>query len=201
MVVLTTFIVLITLFMSKIHIRSKHKLYYSMIFLLESALLGIFVQKICSFFVFWELSLIPVYFLISQWGNTEARRAAIKFTIASFTANIFLFFGMLILYYYNFAVSNVLTANIESLNMDEKIYPLWFQVTVFVNFLIGFIIRIPFVPFHNWYPDIQSKAAAPVNIMLAGILLNTGVYGLIRFNMQVFPEIFKLLLRFLWFGG
>ena len=85
--------------------------------------------------------------------------------------------------------------------MDEKIYPLWFQVTVFVNFLIGFIIRIPFVPFHNWYPDIQSKAAAPVNIMLAGILLNTGVYGLIRFNMQVFPEIFKLLLRFLWFGG
>ncbi len=193
MVVLTTFIVLITLFMSKMHIRSKHKLYYSMIFLLESALLGIFCAKdMFLFFVFWELSLIPVYFLVSQWGNTEARRAAIKFTIASFTANMFLFFGMLILYYYNFAVSNVLTANIESLNMDEKIYPLWFQITVFVNFLIGFIIRIPAVPCHNWYPDIQSKAAAPVNIMLAGILLNTGVYGLIRFNMQVFPEIFKL---------
>ncbi len=202
MVVLTTFIVLITLFMSKIHIRSKHKLYYSMIFLLESALLGIFCAKdMFLFFVFWELSLIPVYFLISQWGNTEARRAAIKFTIASFTANMFLFFGMLILYYYNFAVSNVLTANIESLNMDEKIYPLWFQITVFVNFLIGFIIRIPFVPFHNWYPDIQSKAAAPVNIMLAGILLNTGVYGLIRFNMQVFPEIFKLFAPVLMVWG
>ena len=202
MVVLTTFIVLITLFMSKIHIRSKHKLYYSMIFLLESALLGIFCAKdMFLFFVFWELSLIPVYFLISQWGNTEARRAAIKFTIASFSANMFLFFGMLILYYYNFAVSNVLTANIESLNMDEKIYPLWFQITVFVNFLIGFIIRIPFVPFHNWYPDIQSKAAAPVNIMLAGILLNTGVYGLIRFNMQVFPEIFKLFAPVLMVWG
>lgn len=191
--VLTTFIVLITLFMSKMHIRTKHKLYYSMVFLLESAVLGIFCAKdMFLFFVFWELLLIPVYFIVAQWGNSEARSAATKFTVASFVANMFLFFGMLILYYYNFAVSNVLTANIESLNMDEKIYPMWFQITVFVNFLIGFILRIPLVPFHNWYPDIQSKSAAPVNILLAGLLSATGVYGLIRFNMQVFPEIFKL---------
>ncbi len=202
LVVLTTFVVLITLFMSKIHIRSKHKLYYAMVFLLESAVLGIFCAKdMFMFFVFWELSLIPLYFLISQWGNSEARRAAMKFTLSSFVANMFLFFGMLILYYYNFAVSNVLTANIESLNMDEKIYPLWFQAVVFVNFLAGFVLRVPFVFFHNWYPDIQSKAAAPVNILLAGILLNTGVYGLIRFNMQVFPEIFKLFAPVLMVWG
>lgn len=202
MVVLTTFIVLITLFMSKIHIRSKHKLYYSMVFLLESSILGIFCAKdMFLFFVFWELSLIPVYFIVSQWGDSEARRAAIKFTLSSFVANMFLLFGMLILYYYNFAVSNVLTANIESLNMDEKIYPMWFQIMVFVNFLIGFVIRVPFVPFHNWYPDIQSKAAEPVNILLAGMLLNTGVYGLIRFNMQVFPAIFKLFAPVLMVWG
>ena len=202
MVVLTTFIVLITLFMSKIHIRSKHKLYYSMVFLLESSILGIFCAKdMFLFFVFWELSLIPVYFIVSQWGDSEARRAAIKFTLSSFVANMFLLFGMLILYYYNFAVSNVLTANIESLNMDEKIYPMWFQIMVFVNFLIGFVIRVPFVPFHNWYPDIQSKAAAPVNILLAGMLLNTGVYGLIRFNMQFFPAIFKLFAPVLMVWG
>lgn len=202
MVVLTTFIVLITLFMSKIHIRSKHKLYYSMVFLLESSILGIFCAKdMFLFFVFWELSLIPVYFIVSQWGDSEARRAAIKFTLSSFVANMFLLFGMLILYYYNFAVSNVLTANIESLNMDEKIYPMWFQIMVFVNFLIGFVIRVPFVPLHNWYPDIQSKAAAPVNILLAGMLLNTGVYGLIRFNMQVFPAIFKLFAPVLMVWG
>lgn len=202
MVVLTTFIVLLTLFMSKIHIRSKHKLYYSMVFLLESSILGIFCAKdMFLFFVFWELSLIPVYFIVSQWGDSEARRAAIKFTLSSFVANMFLLFGMLILYYYNFAVSNVLTANIESLNMDEKIYPMWFQIMVFVNFLIGFVIRVPFVPFHNWYPDIQSKAAAPVNILLAGMLLNTGVYGLIRFNMQVFPAIFKLFAPVLMVWG
>lgn len=71
----------------------------------------------------------------------------------------------------------------------------------FVNFLIGFVIRVPFVPFHNWYPDIQSKAAAPVNILLAGMLLNTGVYGLIRFNMQVFPQYLNSLHRFLWYGA
>lgn len=202
MVVLTSFIVLITLFMSKIHIRSKHKLYYSMVFLLQASVLGIFCAKdMFLFFVFWELSLIPIYFLVSQWGNSEARRAAMKFTLASFVANMFLFFAMLILYYYNFAVSNVLTANIETLSMDEKIYPMWFQVMVFVNFLIGFMIRVPFAGFHSWYPDIQSKAAAPVNILLAGILLNTGVYGLIRFNIQVFPEVFKAFAPILMVWG
>lgn len=193
LVILTIFMVLITLFASKMHIRSKHKLYYSMIFLFETSILGILCAKdMFLFFVFWELCLIPIYFLISQWGNSEARRSAIKFTLTSFCFNMFLFFGMLILYYYNFAVSNILTANIDSLNMDENIYPLWFQITVFTNFLIGFMLRIPFVPFHNWYPDVQSKASAPVNILIAGLLMNTGIYGLVRFNMQIFPEIFKL---------
>lgn len=193
MVILTTFVVLMTFVLSKMHIRSKHKIYYSMVFLFESSVLGILCSKdMFMFFVFWELALIPLYFLISQWGNTEARRAAMKFTLASFAANMFLFFAMLILYYYNFAVSNVLTANIESLSMDENIYPMWFQVMVFVNFLIGFMLRIPFAFFHSWYPDIQSKASAPVNILVSGTLLTTGVYGLIRFNLQVFPEIFKL---------
>lgn len=202
MVVLTTFIVLITLFLSKIHIRTKHKLYYSMVFLLESSILGIFCAKdMFLFFVFWELSLIPIYFLISQWGNSEARRAAMKFILVSFAANMLLFFAMLILYYYNFAVSNVMTANIESLSMDEKIYPLWFQIMVFVNFLIGFIIRIPFVLFHNWYPDVQSKAAAPINILMSGLILNTGIYGLIRFNMLVFPSVFKLFAPILMVWG
>ena len=193
MVVLTSFIVLITFVLSKMHVRRKHKLYYSMVLLFESAILGILCSKdMFMFFVFWELSLIPLYFLISQWGNSEARSAAMKFTLASFCANVFLFFAMLILYYYNFAVSNVLTANIESLSMDENIYPVWFQVTVFVNFLIGFVLRVPFVFFHSWFPDVQSKASAPVNILISGTLLCTGVYGLIRFNMQIFPEIFKM---------
>ena len=193
MVVLTSFIVLITFVLSKMHVRRKHKLYYSMVLLFESAILGILCSKdMFMFFVFWELSLIPLYFLISQWGNSEARSAAMKFTLASFCANVFLFFAMLILYYYNFAVSNVLTANIESLSMDENIYPVWFQVTVFVNFLIGFVLRVPFVFFHSWFPDVQSKANAPVNILISGTLLCTGVYGLIRFNMQIFPEIFKM---------
>lgn len=202
LVVLSTFIVLITLFMSKIHIRTKHKLYYSMVFLLESAVLGIFCAKdMFLFFVFWELSLIPIYFLVSQWGNSEARRSAMKFILSSFVANMFLFFGMLILYYYNFAVSNVLTANIESLSMDAKIYPLWFQIMVFVNFLIGFVIRIPLALFHSWYPDLQSKSSAPVNILISGLILNTGIYGLIRFNMQIFPELFKLFAPVLMIWG
>ena len=202
MVVLTSFIVLITFVLSKMHVRRKHKLYYSMVLLFESAILGILCSKdMFMFFVFWELSLIPLYFLISQWGNSEARSAAMKFTLASFCANVFLFFAMLILYYYNFAVSNVLTANIESLSMDENIYPVWFQVTVFINFLIGFVLRVPFVFFHSWFPDVQSKASAPVNILISGTLLCTGVYGLIRFNMQIFPEIVRMVAHVLMCWG
>lgn len=202
MVILTSFVVLITLVVSKIHIRSKHKLYYSMVFLFEAALLGIFCAKdMFLFFVFWELSLIPLYFLVSQWGNSEARAAAMRFTLGSFAANMLMFFAMLILYYYNFAVSNVMTANIESLSMDEKIYPLWFQIMVFSGFLAAFAIRVPFAFLHSWFPDIQSKAAAPVNILISGILLGTGVYGLIRFNMLIFPSIFKIFAPVLMVWG
>ncbi len=202
MVILTSFIVFVTMVVSKIHIRSKHKLYYSMVFLFESALLGIFCAKdMFLFFVFWELSLIPLYFLVSQWGNSEARPAAMRFTFGSFALNMLLFFAMLILYYYNFAVSNVLTANIESLSMDEKIYPLWFQIMVFCGFLAAFAIRVPFAFLHSWYPDIQSKAAAPVNILISGVLLSSGIYGLIRFNMLVFPSVFKLFAPILMVWG
>lgn len=192
-VVLTIFIVLMTLFISKMHIRTKHKLYYSMIFLLESSVLGLLCAKdMFLFFVFWELCLVPIYFLVSQWGNADARRVSSRFLILSFVANAFLFLAMLILYYYNFAVSNVLTANIDSLSMDENIYPLWFRVMVFSGFLIGFAVKIPFVPLHSWYPSIQSSASAPINVLLAGLLTCSGVYGLVRFNMQIFPDVFKL---------
>lgn len=202
MVILTSFIVLVTMVVSKIHIRTKHKLYYSMVFLLEASILGIFCAKdMFLFFVFWELSLIPLYFLISQWGNSEARNAAMRFTLVSFAANMLLFFAMLVLYYYNLAVSNVMTANIESLSMDEKIYPMWFQLIVFSGFIIGFALRVPFAFLHSWYPDIQSKAAAPVNILISGIILNTGIYGLIRFNILVFPSVFRIFAPVLMVWG
>ena len=200
LVISTIFFVLISLFMSKMHIRNKHKLYYSMVFLLEASILGIFCAKdMFMFFVFWELSLIPIYFLVSQWGADDARRYAMQFTILSFCANMFLFFGMLLIYYYNFAVSDVLTANIYALNMDDGLYPAWFRIMIFANFIIAFIVRIPLVPFHNWYPYIQMNAVAPVNILLAGLLMSSGVYGLIRFNLQVFPEEFKLFAPILMF--
>ena len=202
LIILTTFIVLVALFISKIHIRFKHKLYYSLVFLFESAILGTFCAKdMFMFFVFWELTLIPLYFLVSQWGKDGVRSIAMKFTLTSFVANMFMLFGMLLLYYYNFAISNVLTANIESLSMDSKLYPVWFQIMVFVNFVIAFLLRVPFAFFHSWYVAVQGKAASPVNILISGLLLNSGVYGLIRFNMQVFPDIFKLFAPLLLVWG
>lgn len=193
-IILTSFIFLISFMTSKHSINTKQKIYYSLMFILEFSILGIFTSRDAFlFFMFWELELIPIYFLISMWGSGNAKRAAMKFLMYTFIGSVFILFSILILTYYNFKISGNLTANIEMLNISEHIYPIWFQVLVFLGFFIGFAIKIPIVPFHSWLKDAHVNAATPVSIILAAILLKTGVYGLIRFNIQILPEIFKLI--------
>lgn len=194
LVVLTSFIFLLALVASKSTIRTKHRFYYSMMFLLQTAVLGVFCSKdMFLFFLFWELELIPMYFLISEWGSGESQKSAMKFVLYTFFGSIFLLLGMLALYFYSFASNGVLTANIESLNISESIYPIGFQVMVFLGFLIGFAVKLPIVPLHTWLPDAHCDAPTPVSMILAAILLKMGAYGLIRFNILVFPDIFKAL--------
>lgn len=192
--VLTLFIFLIALIVSKYAITSKHKLYYSLIFLLETSLLGVFCAKdIFLFFLFWCLELIPMYFLISLWGKENASKTATKYLTYSSLGNMFLLFGLLILYCYNFAISGVLTANIEALSFDEYVSSIWFQIVTFIALFLGFAVKIPVVPFHTWLPDLHSDAPMPVNIITSSAILCMGAYGLIKFNMQMFPTTFKAL--------
>lgn len=193
LVVLTSFIFLLALIASKSSIRTKHKFYYSMIFLLQTAVLGVFCAKdMFLFFLFWELELIPMYFLISEWGSGNAQKSAMKFILYTFFGSIFMLLGMLALYFYSFAVTDKLTANMDMLSISESVYPIGFQIIVFLGFFIGFAVKLPIMPFHTWLPDAHCDAPTPVSMILAAILLKMGAYGLIRFNICIFPDIFKL---------
>lgn len=200
LVVLTAFIFLLALIASKSMIRTKHRFYYSMVFLLLTAVLGVFCAKdMFLFFLFWELELIPMYFLISEWGSGEAKNSAMKFVLYTFFGSIFLLLGMLALYFYSFASNGVLTSNIDSLSISESVYPVAFQIIVFLGFLIGFAVKLPMVPFHTWLPNAHCDAPTPISMILAAILLKMGAYGIIRFNIMVFPAVFKLLAPILMF--
>src|SRR5574344_117380 len=189
---LTSFLFLVALIISKYHIKSKFKFYYGLMLFLESAILGVFCARdMFLFFTFWELELIPMYFLISQFGSQNSKKSAMKFLLYTFLGSIFMLLGMLLLYFYTFYSTGVLTSNIDSLNISEEALSIPFQSFIFACFFIGFAVKLPIIPFHTWLPDAHADATTPVSIILAGILLKMGAYGLIIFNMQIFPEIVK----------
>lgn len=197
-VILTSFLVLITCMASKGIIKNKHSLYYALIFILETAILGVFTSTdMFEFFLFWELELIPMYFLISLWGSGEAKKSAMKFLLYTFIGSLFMLCGFLMLYNFNFLSTKELTADMANLNFDYNSAPIYLQVITSILILIGFAVKLPVVPLHTWLPAAHVDAPAPVSMLLAGILLKMGAYGIIRFNMQILPDAFLLILPYL----
>lgn len=198
MVILTSFIFLLALIASKSNIRSKHKFYYSMVFLLQTAVLGVFCARdMFLFFMFWELELIPMYFLISQWGSGKCKASAMKFVLFTFSGSLFMLLGILLLYFYNFATYGAMTADFSSISISVPEFPIFLQVLISMFLLIGFAVKMPIVPFHTWLPDAHVDAPTPVSMILAAILLKMGAFGIIRFNMQLLPDAFKHLIPIL----
>lgn len=191
-VLLTSFMVMLAVIAGKSMIRTKHRIFYPLIMILQTAVLGVFCAKdVFLFLLFWELELIPMYFLISQWGDKTSEGAAMKYTVYNFAGSMLLFLGLLVLYFYSFSISGVLSADIESLNMSENIFAMWFQAFIFFCLLAGFALKMPVVPFHTWLTAAQTKAVAPVGMLMAGLLVGMGGYGIIRFNLGLFPEVFE----------
>lgn len=198
MVILTSFIFLLALIASKSNIRAKHKFYYSLILFLETAVLGVFCARdMFLFFMFWELELIPMYFLIGQWGggadNKKAKASAMKFVLYTFLGSLFMLLGILLLHFYNFATYGLLTADFSQISISAPDFPIFMQVVISILLLIGFAVKMPIVPLHTWLPDAHVDAPTPVSMILAAILLKMGAFGLIRFNMQLLPDAFKLI--------
>jgi len=164
-------------------ISKRPRLYFAMLLLISGAVNGAFLaENLLLFFLFYELELIPLWLLISVWGGVNRAYAATKFLIFTAVSGMLIlgaFLGLALLTgTVDFSLTPVLS---ERLAMGGQ---LWLLGAL----LIGFGIKIPLVPLHNWLPDAHTQASTPVSVLLAGVLLKLGTYGLLRFGLQLFPE-------------
>ncbi len=161
----------------------KPKLFSFLMLVLLSAQIGVFaVQDLLLFFIMWELELVPVYLLISIWGGKKRLYAATKFILYTALGSVFILAATLAIAFYG----GELTFNIQELGLKD--YPLALEMLAYAGFLIGFGVKLPIFPLHTWLPDAHSEASAPVSMILAGVLLKMGGYGLIRLNMEMLPD-------------
>ncbi len=179
---LNNFLTLITIYSSSQNIQ-RPRLYYGLIFILNSGISGAFLsQDLLLFFIFYELETIPLYFLLVIWGGIRRDYASIKFLIYTSISGIFVFISFLGLVW----LSGIHTFNYWSLRSHSL--PLINQLFLLIPLLIGLSIKIPIVPFHTWLPDTHVEASTPVSILLAGVLLKLGTYGLLRFGIGLFTD-------------
>ncbi|MGL5835307.1 MAG: NADH-quinone oxidoreductase subunit M, partial [Waterburya sp.] len=161
----------------------KPRLFYFLMLVLYSAQVGVFAaQDMLLFFVMWELELVPVYLLVSIWGGSKRRYAATKFLLYTAAASIFILVAGLGMAFYG----DNLTFDIAALALKD--YPLALEVPLYAGLLIAFGVKLAIFPLHTWLPDAHGEASAPVSMILAGVLLKMGGYGLIRFNMELLTD-------------
>jgi NADH-quinone oxidoreductase subunit M len=195
LVVLTAFIVPVAVLASwHMHVleeRGRQKLYYIFIMLLEFAMIGSFVaQDLFLFYIFFEVTLVPMYFMIGIWGAEQRVYAAIKFFLYTIAGSILMLLALL------YVGINAGTFAVPEITAAVRANPALFpfagmfstQSFLFLGFLIAFAIKTPMFPFHSWLPDAHVQAPTAGSIILAGVLLKLGTYGMARFCFQFFPE-------------
>ena len=170
-------------------------LFHPLLLIMESALIGVFVAlDLFVFYVFWELTLIPMFLLILVWGGEDRRYAAMKFFIYTFTASVFMLLGILVMYFHTDPISGLgdLSGHhfdLVAMTAQENLIPseglrhfVWFLL------LIGFATKMPSVPVHTWLPDAHVQAPTAGSMLLAGVMLKMGAYGFLRISVTIFPE-------------
>lgn len=165
----------------------RPKFYYAMIFLLNSGVVGAFLaHNLLLFFLFYELELIPLYLLISIWGGARRGYAGTKFLIYTAISGILVLAGFLGLTWLSGSTS------FDYNPLLSQGLPIGAQLLLLGAIVIGFGIKIPLFPFHTWLPDAHVEASTPISVLLAGVLLKLGTYGLLRFGLGLFPEAWKV---------
>ncbi|PIQ24758.1 oxidoreductase [bacterium (Candidatus Blackallbacteria) CG17_big_fil_post_rev_8_21_14_2_50_48_46] len=197
MVLLTTLIVFVAVFASW-GIQERSRMYFMMLLIMETAVLGVFTSlDLFQFFVMWELELIPMYFLIGLWGGPRRGYAAIKFILYTMLASAFMFIAFLAIYFFSQPHTFDVIALLENHNSLLATLAPSFQILVLVSLLLCFCVKLPMVPFHTWLPDAHVEAPTAISVVLAGVLLKMGAYGIIRFGFGFFPDLMKQLAVFI----
>ncbi|RUR84805.1 NAD(P)H-quinone oxidoreductase chain 4 1 [Nostoc sp. PCC 7120 = FACHB-418] len=164
-------------------VNLKPRLFYFLMLVLYSAQIGVFVaQDLLLFFIMWELELVPVYLLVSIWGGQKRRYAATKFLLYTAAASIFILIAGLAMALYGD------NTTFDIVELGAKNYPLALELLLYAGLLIAFGVKLAIFPLHTWLPDAHGEASAPVSMILAGVLLKMGGYGLIRLNLELLPD-------------
>ena len=184
LVILTTLLMPISILSSWTSVEKRQLSYYVFLLLLESAMIGVFVSlDLLVFYLFFEASLVPMFFLIGIWGGERRIYAATKFFIYTALGSLLMLVGIIAVYYLVGSFDYVTVLNTLSRTQLGERTEFW----LFLAFAFAFCIKVPLFPFHTWLPDAHTEAPTAGSVILAGVLLKMGTYGLLRFNLALFP--------------
>src|SRR5688572_7760189 len=187
LILLTTLMGAIAVLSSWTGITERLKEYYVFMLVLQTGMLGAFMAlDFLLFFLFWEVMLVPMYFLIGIWGGGRRLYSAIKFFIYTLVGSVVMLLGILAIYFFNYSLTGQYTFDITK--FQALTVPFDIQKWVFLAFFVGFAVKVPMFPFHTWLPDAHTDAPTAGSVILAAVLLKMGTYGFIRFSLPILPD-------------
>ena len=187
LILLTTLMGVIAVLSSWTAITMRVKEYYVFLLMLQTGMIGAFVSlDFLLFFLFWEVMLVPMYFLIGIWGSDNRLYSAIKFFLFTLVGSVIMLLGILAVYFYHHSITGVYTFDVTQFH--ELNIPPDLQWWIFLAFFLGFAVKVPMFPFHTWLPDAHTDAPTAGSVILAAVLLKMGTYGFIRFSLPILPE-------------
>ncbi|MGH9840244.1 MAG: complex I subunit 4 family protein, partial [Blastocatellia bacterium] len=189
-------LVLLTTFLMPISVLASWRIgkrvceYMVLMLLLETGMIGVFVSwDMFLFYIFFEITLIPMYFLIGVWGGERRIYAAIKFFVYTVVGSLLMLVAIIAIYFYDGGTTFNIVEITQNLQSGATAIPHDVKVWLWLAFALAFFIKVPLFPFHTWLPDAHVEAPTAGSIILAGVLLKIGTYGLMRFNLPFFPDI------------
>lgn len=187
LVLLTTFLSALAILSTWSAVDKGVKGYMISLLFLETGMVGVFCAlDFVLFYVFWEVMLIPMYFIIGIWGGPRRIYAAVKFFIYTMSGSVLMLVAILVLFFTHYHATGIMTFDI--LTYHRFGLPANMQFWLFLAFFLAFAIKVPMFPFHTWLPDAHVEAPTAGSVILAGVLLKMGTYGFLRFGLPIFPQ-------------